>query len=166
MFKSKPQPCTQRVHCSITTALEKSTVAFTHPNRKGQKTSCTHTQAVKAQSQAIANLIGAADITSDVVGKVVCALQDIDRDLRTTGFSLIDGLTKIVLVDGKARSAQYVKLNGRTVLLQARGHIREYTGEYNGRGCSVESVCLCEAALVLFFFGVSFPSSGTLGTAA
>jgi hypothetical protein len=72
--------------------------------------------------------MGAADFTSDVVGKVLCALRKvIDRDLRTTGSSLIDGLAKIVLVHVKARSAQYVKLNGRTVLVKAKGpHRRVY----------------------------------------
>jgi nucleoid DNA-binding protein len=128
VFKSKPQPCTQRVRCSITKALEKSAVASTPPSQNSLKTSPSQTPAAKAQSQAIARSSGAADITSELVGKVLCALRKvIDRDLRTTGTSLIDGLAKLVLVDVKARSAQYVKLNGRTVLLKAKGpHRRVY----------------------------------------
>jgi nucleoid DNA-binding protein len=134
VFRSKPQPCTQRVRCGIAKALEKSAVAATPPSQNNLKAFQARTPAAKARSQAIANLIGAADITSDVVGKVLCALQEaIVRDLRTRGSSLIDGLAKLVLVDVKARSAEYVKHRGRTILLKAKGPHRRVYGRVQWR---------------------------------
>ena len=137
-------PCTQRVRCNITKALEKSAVASTPPSQNSQKTSPSQTPAAKAQCRAIARFIGAADVTSELVSKVLCALRKgIDRDLRTTGSSLIDGLAKLVLVDVKARSAQYVKLNGRTVLVKAKGPHRRVYGRVQWEVGVWRPVCVC-----------------------
>jgi nucleoid DNA-binding protein len=143
VFKSKPQPCTQRVRCSVAKALEQSALASTPPSQNNKKASQTQTPAAKARSHELANLIGAEDITSDVVSKVICALRKIiDQDLRATGSSLIDGLAKLVLVDVKARSAEYVKLNGRTILLKAKGPHRRVYGRVQWRVGVWSPVCV------------------------
>ena len=144
VFKSKPQPCSQRVRCSVAKALEQSAVASAPPSQNNKAASQTQTPAAKARCHKIANLIGAEDITSEVVGKVLCALRKvIDRDLRTTGSSLIDGLAKLVLVDVKARSAEYVKHRGRTILLKAKGPHRRVYGRVQWRVGVWSPVCVC-----------------------
>jgi hypothetical protein len=151
VFKSEPQPCSQRVRCSVAKALEQSAVASAPPSQNNKAASQTQTPAAKARSHKIANLIGAEDITSDVVGKVICALRKvIDRDLRTTGFSLLDGLAKLVLVDVEERSAEYVTHKGRTILLKAKGPHRKVYGRVQGRVGVWSPVCLRGCTLVVF----------------
>ena len=111
-FKVKAQPATWRVNCTVAPALASTVLAAASYAPRAL------TPGAQALCQKIASSIGEHDITSDLVSKVVVALQNV-----------LDGLLRFKCTDVKARPAEYAynARYGKVILHKAKGaHRRVY----------------------------------------
>ena len=136
VFKTKATQTTRRLICKVALVLERSVIAAAPGSLKGQ----AQTHALKTLCQTLAtSSTGKADITSDLVAKVVTTLRNIIiQDLRATGVFVLDGLVRFVLADVKARSAEYVNCFGRTVCMKAKGPHRRVYGHVPRRYSNIK----------------------------
>jgi hypothetical protein len=124
-FKAQALPATWRVNCTVATVLARTalTAAPCAPTAL--------TPGAQALCQKLAASIGEQDITSDLVGKVVVALQNlIIGDLRAAGIFVFDGLVCFIRTEVKARPAEYA-YNARyakVILHKAKGARRRVFG--------------------------------------
>ena len=115
-FKVKPQPVTWRVNCTPAHGLVRAVLATASSAPKAL------TPGAKALCEKLASSIG-EDISPDLVGKVMLALQSIIiGDLRAMGCFVLDGIVRFTRSEVKARPAEYVHTKcGKVILLQAKG---------------------------------------------
>jgi hypothetical protein len=124
-FKVKAQTATWRVNCTVAPALASTVLAAASYAPRAL------TPGAHALCQKLAASIGEQDITSDLVSRVVVALQNvIIEDLRATGVFVLDGLVRFKRTEVKARPAEYAYnvRYGKVILHKAKGARRRVYG--------------------------------------